>query len=250
MPINALLQKFDSVNITPRITLRNEGGEWYKALATGTFTRAAVEKSKALRYPENELCFSQFTITPLAAGSFFISVMQRSRRLGRLERTSARKFDMEASLFSFSGARGSEPAASRDWYSRMSQVTGLRSKGLLTFDNKQLSPEAGCYVLIPSLKALLGCDVDFEVAVVSKCPFELRVAAPGAQRASTAGVVWVSGREGVAGCGGGGAVESEPAQAPPADEAPAARNPAATTTVNPLAEGAARKKTAWPPPKK
>ena len=49
-------------------------------------------------------------------------------------------------------------------------------------------------IVIPELEAVPGGNVDFEVAVVSKCAFELRVAAPGSARASDTGVVWVSGR--------------------------------------------------------
>jgi hypothetical protein len=208
MPMSAFVDKFRAVNVTPRITLRNEvpPGPWRKATAAGAFSRAAVEEAKRRQFPENELCFPQFLLKPLAAGPFFISLMQRADRT-EARAAPVRRLEFSASLYAFAGADGSEPAQGRDWYytppnrPRVSQVAGFASKGLLTFDNVALDPAVGCYILIPEFKALLGTDVGFEVSVASKCPFELRVAAPGVPRASDVGVAWGSGREGAAGGG-------------------------------------------------
>lgn len=198
MPLKAFAVKFEVVKVTPRISLCEEGGEWRKAHAPGTFTSAAVEKATKLAYPEAQLCFAQFLLKPLAQGAFFISVMQRARRG---ERSPVRKLEMTASLYSYSGSDGIEPAQKMDWYSigsmraRVKHVSGLRDNGLLNFEDVSLTPEAGCYVIIPEFKSFLHSNVDFEVSVSSKTPFELRVAAPGDPRASESGVVWVSGRQ-------------------------------------------------------
>ena len=234
MPLVHFVKKFDSVKVTPRITLINEGGEWHKAVAGGAFSRAAVEMAQRKKFPDAELCFSQFLIKPLAPGPFFIYAMQRP--LSREPRAPVRQLEFEASLYLFADASGALAAQASDWYftppkkARMRHVKGFRGKGLLKFVDIPLTPESGCYVLIPEFKALLGSDSDvaFEVTVASKCPFELRVAAPGEERASEAGVVWVSGRDGAppAGTAGAPAAATHAAafQAPPSAAAAGARS--------------------------
>ena len=238
MPLNAFTIKFDSVNVTPRISLCEEGGEWRKALAAGTFTSAAVEKAKQLPYPEADLCFAQFLLKPLVQGTFFISVMQRAPRC---ERTPIHKHEMRANLYSFSGADGIVPAQKMDWYhsigtaARVKQVSGLRNNGLLNFEDVSLTPDAGCYVIIPQITSLLCDDVDFdiEVSVASKTPFELRVAAPGEAHASESGVVWVSGRHEDTSKGGVvAAVEAEPRLLQSGAAANAAPTPSPSTAAH------------------